>query len=118
MTKHSKSAPRILDMLKSQPQWYLQLDFSAEQRVETHACLQVGRNIKFEASGKTPAIALAVLARKLNAGIAASGTLEKFLAKVEQETCHYCGSVEAPISGEDVHPGYDGYPICPSCKGC
>lgn len=30
--------------------------------------------------------------------------------------CGACGCMEAPIEGNDVHPGYDGYPVCPSCK--
>jgi hypothetical protein len=27
-----------------------------------------------------------------------------------------CGSKQAPISGDDVHFGYTGWPICPDCK--
>lgn len=30
--------------------------------------------------------------------------------------CGHCGCTDAPISGNDVHPGYDGYPVCPNCK--
>ena len=26
-----------------------------------------------------------------------------------------CGSTEEPISGDDVHPGYRGWPVCPNC---
>lgn len=32
-------------------------------------------------------------------------------------TCGYCGSTQPLIEGDEVHPGYDGYPCCPDCKG-
>lgn len=31
------------------------------------------------------------------------------------EPCPYCGCEEAPVSGDDVHPGYTGWPCCPNC---
>jgi len=31
--------------------------------------------------------------------------------------CHWCGSAEPYIEGDDVHPGYHGPPCCPECKG-
>lgn len=31
--------------------------------------------------------------------------------------CGYCGSTAGYLSGNEVCPGYDGYPICASCQG-
>lgn len=50
--------------------------------------------------------------------------LEPDESKVEQPNsveaprlCHWCGSDQPYIEGDDVHPGYDGPPVCPECKG-
>lgn len=29
-----------------------------------------------------------------------------------------CGSTQEPIIGDDVYPGYTGFPICPDCRRC
>jgi len=40
------------------------------------------------------------------------------LNSVEEPTpCHWCGSTEPYIEGDEVHPGYQGPPCCPQCKG-
>lgn len=31
--------------------------------------------------------------------------------------CVFCGSTKPYRSGDDVHEGYDGYPVCPDCGG-
>lgn len=38
--------------------------------------------------------------------------------KRRHSPCHFCGSYDPPISGDAVHKGYDGYPVCPRCKAC
>lgn len=43
-------------------------------------------------------------------------TKGKGAAKVGKAACSFCGSTKAPLSGDDVHPGYTGFPVCPTCK--
>jgi len=34
----------------------------------------------------------------------------------ESYKCVVCGTSESPISGDAVHKGYAGFPMCPNCK--
>lgn len=36
---------------------------------------------------------------------------------ISTDRCSYCGCTDPLIEGDDVHPGYDGWPCCPQCKG-
>lgn len=74
------------------------------------------REVTASALVDAPTIGLKILARLLDYNSYRYHEVKRTNRARGVTGCSFCGSKDPLISGDDVHPGYDGYPVCPNCK--